>query len=57
MTIVGIILIILGGGAAGLIFTGKAPEFLTNLPVPFYVWIIVAVVGAVLVYFNRRPRS
>ncbi len=57
MTIVGIILIILGGGAAGLLFTGQAPEFLANVPVPFYVWIIVAVAGVVLVYFNRRPRS
>lgn len=55
MTIVGVILVIIGGGAAGLIFTGNAPEQLANLPLPFAAWIGIAIAGLVLIYFNRRP--
>lgn len=55
MTILGIILIVVGVVAAGLLFTGMAPAFLQDLPVPFWVWLVVAVVGLVLVFLNRRP--
>ena len=55
MTILGILLIIVGVVAGGLVFTGMAPEFLRDLPVPFWVWIIVAVVGLLFILLNRRP--
>ncbi len=55
MTILGILLLIVGAAATVLILTGLAPEALLALPVPFWVWIVVAVVGLLLVFFNRRP--
>lgn len=55
MTILGWILLVAGGVAAALVFLGNAPEFLLNLPVPFWGWCLMAVGGALLVYLNRRP--
>lgn len=55
MTIVGVILLILGVVAAGLLFTGSAPMFLAQLPLPFWAWIVVAVIGVILLVLNRRP--
>jgi len=58
MTIAGVILLIAGLAGAGLMFTGNTPAFLATLPAPFngiVPWIVMAAVGAVLVYFNRRP--
>jgi hypothetical protein len=55
MTIIGFILFLGGLGIAGAIFMGAAPAAITALPVPFIAWIGVAVVGAVLIMFNRRP--
>jgi ABC-type Fe3+-siderophore transport system permease subunit len=57
MTIIGIILIIGGLAVAALLFTGAAPLFLANLPVPFAAWIGAAVVGAILLMLNRRPHD
>jgi FtsH-binding integral membrane protein len=55
MTIVGIILVIIGLVATGLEISGNSPGFLQNLPVPFWAWIVCALVGGLLVYFNKRP--
>lgn len=55
MTILGILLIIIGVVVAGLLFTGAAPAALMNLGMPLWGWAAVAVVGVVLIIFNRRP--
>jgi len=55
VTIIGLILVLVGGVAAGLEFSGNAPAFLANLPVPPILWVVVALVGAAIMYFNRRP--
>lgn len=57
MTIVGLILLLVGGAASALILTDNRPEFLVNMPFPEWVWFIVTLVGAVLMYFNRRPAN
>lgn len=57
MTILGLLLLIVGIGAAGLLFTGGAPMFLANLPIPLYAWIALAVVGGVMILLNRRPND
>jgi hypothetical protein len=55
MTYIGIILLVAGAVAAALMFFGVAPLLLLNLPLDFTGWVIVALVGAGLMYFNRRP--
>lgn len=55
MAIAGVLLLIVGGLASGLVFIGKAPEILTQPPLGFAVWIGIAVAGAVLILLNRRP--
>lgn len=55
MTILGIILVIVGLGAAALLFTGSAPMFLASLPIPVLAWVAVGAVGGLLVMLNRRP--
>jgi hypothetical protein len=57
MTIAGVILLILGGVASTLVFTGNVPQALNPVfnPVPSFTWIIIAAIGAVLIYINRRP--
>jgi len=40
---------------AGLLFTGAAPEALLGLPVGFWGWVGASALGAILIYFNRRP--
>lgn len=55
MTIAGVILLITGGVISTLLFTGNAPAAINNLPVPFWGWLVMAAVGAILIYFNRRP--
>lgn len=57
MTIAGVILLIVGGVMSTLLFTGNAPAAISNLPVPFWAWVVVAAIGAVLIYFNRRPAN
>ncbi len=55
MTPIGFILLIAGALAGGSIYFQVAPQFLADLPLSFMHWIGVAVLGAILVYFNRRP--
>lgn len=55
MTYIGILLLVAGAGAAALMFFGVAPLFLLNMPVDFTGWVVIALVGAGLMYFNRRP--
>lgn len=61
MTILGIILLLLGGGVFLLLFTGATPEAikptLESLPLPIWAWLAIAAVGAVLIYLNRRPND
>ncbi len=57
MTIVGVMLLLVGGAAAVLIFTGAAPDAILSLPVPLWAWVVVAVVGLVLIVLNRRPAN
>lgn len=57
MTFLGIILFIIGALAAGLLFTGNAPSALMEIPVPDWGWVILALLGALLIYFNRRPAN
>jgi hypothetical protein len=61
MTIVGIVLLILGGGVFALLFTGATPEALKptleSLPLPLWAWLVIAAVGAILIYLNRRPND
>ena len=55
MTPLGFILLVVGGIAAALTFLGLAPDALRDLPIPFAGWVGLAIAGALLMYFNRRP--
>lgn len=61
MTIVGFILLVIGLAVFGLIFTNNVPDFLDGLldvlGFPPWAWLAIAGVGAVLMYFNRRPAN
>lgn len=55
MTIIGLILFLGGLVIAGMIFMGTAPAVLAGLPIPFWGWIGIAALGAILIMLNRRP--
>ena len=57
MTIIGLILLLVGGAASMLILTDNRPEFLLTMPFPEWVWFLGALGGALLMYFNRRPSN
>jgi len=58
MTIVGIILMIIGFGVALIVFMGLLPESMTIIAQqPIWIFIVIGIIGAVLVYFNRRPHD
>lgn len=61
MTIAGFVLIVIGLGIFGLVFTNNVPEFMDGLMAlldfPPWAWLAIAAVGAVLMYFNRRPAN
>ena len=55
MTYVGILLLVVGAVLAAMSYFGIAPLLLLKLPLDFTGWVVVALVGAGLMYFNRRP--
>lgn len=55
MTLVGLVLFLVGAIAAGLMAIGVAPGFLLDLGLSMPMWLGVAVAGAALLWFNRRP--
>jgi len=58
MTIIGVLLLIVGGGSAILMLTGIGGDLLpllNKMPLGIIGWVIVAVVGGVLMMLNRRP--
>jgi len=58
MTIIGVILLIIGGGAAGMMLTGLGGDLLpllNKMPLGLVGWAIIGVVGLVLIVLNRRP--
>ncbi|MCC6143230.1 MAG: hypothetical protein IT368_05440 [Candidatus Hydrogenedentes bacterium] len=55
MSILGWILLVAGAAVSVLILLGQAPAQLAELPVPLWGWLVVAAVGAALVFLNRRP--
>ncbi|HOV34142.1 MAG TPA: hypothetical protein PLX23_12355 [Candidatus Hydrogenedens sp.] len=58
MTIIGIILMIIGFGTALVVFMGLLPESMSIIAQqPAWIFIVVGIIGAVLVYFNRRPHD
>lgn len=59
MTIIGLILLLVGGAASMLILTDNRPEILLTMPFREWewVWFLVALGGAVLMYLNRRPSN
>jgi len=57
MTILGFVLLAIGGVVSILILTDRTPEAVATMPFPEWVWFIVAIAGALLMYFNRRPSN
>ena len=57
MTLVGIVVFLAGVIAFGLLFSGSAPEQLAALPMPIWVWLVVAAAGLLVIMLNRRPRD
>lgn len=55
MTILGLLLFLAGTAGAILFWLGLAPEALGNLGLSAPGWLGVAVLGAVILWFNRRP--
>ncbi len=55
MTILGLLLFLFGTAAAILSWLGLAPDALGNLGLSAPAWLGVAVLGAVVLWFNRRP--
>lgn len=55
MTLVGVLCLVAGLSIFGLIMSDNAPAVLLELPVPVLAWLVLAGVGAVLIFLNRRP--
>jgi hypothetical protein len=55
MSFIGAILFVVGAVSAGLTYTGYAPDMLDNVGLSFPVWLGVSMLGAAIIYFNRRP--
>lgn len=55
MMFVGLILLLLGGGCAVLIIMQMTPVFLVGTPVTLGSCVAVAVIGLVIMIFNKRP--
>ena len=55
MTYVGMLLLAAGTVAAAMTRFGFAEVYLQKVPLDLAGWIIVALAGAGLMYFNRRP--
>jgi hypothetical protein len=54
-TVLGIVIMIVGFGAGGLLISGNAPEQLAKLPINELIWILIGLGGGLLAYLNRRP--
>ena len=54
-TILGLILLIAGALGFVLDYLGRLPAPIVSLGIPEAAWIVVALVGAVMMYLNRRP--
>ncbi len=55
MTYIGMLLLAVGAVMAGMFYFGVAPLLLMKQPLDFTGCVVVALVGAGLMYFNRRP--
>jgi hypothetical protein len=55
LTYIGGLVCLVFGGIFISLWYGVAPQAIVELPVPMYVWVLGALGGAVLIYFNRRP--
>lgn len=55
MSYIGAALLVVGALAAALLFFGYAPDFLVGFGLSAVVWMAIAVAGAGLLWFNRRP--
>jgi hypothetical protein len=55
MSFIGAILFVVGAVSAGLTYTGYAPDMLDNVGLSFPVWLGISMLGAAIIYFNRRP--
>ena len=55
MTYIGMFLLAVGTAAAALTHFGLAQSLLQKAPLDLAGWVIVALAGAALMYFNRRP--
>jgi hypothetical protein len=54
-TILGLILLIAGALGFALDYLGHLPAPIVSLSIPQVAWIVIALVGAVMLYLNRRP--
>ena len=52
---IGLILLLVGGGCAVLIILQMTPVFLVGTPVTLGSCVAVAVIGLVIMLFNKRP--
>lgn len=55
MSKLGLLLLLAGILVPLSIFTGVAPLALATAPIPQWVWIATAALGAFLIMLNRRP--
>ena len=54
MSLIGAILLVTGAVNGLLLYTGNAPQALVNLGLSDLMWLGVSVVGALVMYFNKR---
>ncbi len=54
-TLLGILLIVVGFGAAGMLVAEVAPEFMLTLPTQELGFVIVGFVGLLFLVIGRRP--
>jgi hypothetical protein len=54
-TILGLILLIDGALGFALDYLGHLPAPIVSLGIPQVAWVVIALVGAVMLYLNRRP--
>ena len=55
MMVIGLILLLVGGGCAVLIIMQMTPVFLVGTPVTLGSCVAVAVIGLLIMLFNKRP--
>lgn len=57
MALVGILMALIGGAMAAIVFAGMAPPALASLPIPLAGWVGIMALGLIIYFLTRRPNN